>query len=129
MEIDKEVFKKYAEIKVDDIEKIENLDFSFIDNLYKEMQHDLDDMYYKFLTENGYKLDKPYKVEQIEAIKEDLAKQDKFVDYLEYTEFENNFTQAYHYILPFFNSISNPLTDEEKTEMLNRWKEINGKEK
>ena len=127
MKIDKNVFKKYAKIDVKNLEEFENI--NFIDNLIEQMQKDLEDMYYQFLTKNGYKIDKPYKVEQIEAIKKDLESKDKFLDYLEYTEFADNCTQAYHYVLPFFNSISNPLSEEAKNEIIEKWKEKNRKDK
>ena len=86
--IDLNKFEKYAKIYIDNLE-----DFpqdNFLSNLIDKMQKDIDDMYYEFLTENGYKLDKPYNIQQIEEIKKDLEKQDKFIDYLEYTEFSKN---------------------------------------
>ena len=127
MELNENIFKKYSKININNLEDFPKPDF--ISSLVEQVQKDLEDMYYKFLTENGYKLDKPYKVEQIKAIKEDLEKQDKFVDYLEYTEFADNCTQAFHYVLPFFNCISNPLSEKDKQELLEKWKEKNRKDK
>lgn len=127
MELDKNVFKKYAKIDIENLEAFDNI--NFIDNLVNQMTKDLDNMYYEFLTENGYKIDKPYNMEQLKQIKEDLVKQDKFVDYLEYTEFTKNCNQAYHYVIPFFNSISNPLSEETKNEIIEKWKEKNRKDK
>ena len=121
-------FKKYTKIiNVDDLSDFPKE--NFITDLVNKMQKDFEDMYYEFLTENGYKIDKPYKMEQIEAIKNDLASKDKFVDYLEYTVFSENCEQAYHYIKPFFNSISNPISEETRNELIARWKKENDKNK
>lgn len=120
-------FSKYAKINIENLDEFPEI--NFIDNLINQMQKDLDDMYYTFLTENGYKIDKPYKIEQIEAIKEDLESKGLFVDYLEYTEFKDNCNQAYHYVIPFFNSISNPLSEETRLEIIEKWKEKNRKDK
>ena len=127
MELDENVFKKYAKIDIENLEAFDSI--NFIHNLVNQMTKDLDNMYYEFLTENGYEIDKPYNMEQLKQIKEDLAKQDKFVDYLEYTEFAENCTQAYHYVIPFFNSISNPLSEEARNEIIEKWKEKNRKDK
>jgi hypothetical protein len=127
MELDKNRFKKYAKIDIDNINEFE--DINFISNLVNKMKKDLDNMYCEFLEENGYKIDKPYNIEQLKQIKEDLEKQDKFLDYVEYTEFSKNSEQAYHYVIPFFNSISNPLTEETRNEIIEKWKEKNRKDK
>lgn len=120
-------YKEYAKINVENLPDFPEI--SFIDNLVTKMQKDIEDMYYEFLIQNGYKIDRPYKMEQIEAIKNDLESKDKFMDYLEYTEFSDNCEQAYHYIKPFFNSISNPLSEETRNELIEKWKKENDKNK
>ena len=126
MEFDKKIFEKYSEININNIPDIED---DFIGKLVEAQSKQIDKMYCEFLEENGYKIDKPYNIEQLKQIKEDLEKQDKFVDYLEYTEFADNCTQAYHYVIPFFNCISNPLTEETRNEIIEKWKEKNRKDK
>jgi hypothetical protein len=104
---------------------IDNIDIqnNFYDSMVKQTAKNYDDMIFEFLTENGYKIDKPYNVKQLKEIKTELAKQDKFVDTLQYTEFEDNNCKTYNYILPFFNSISNPLSEEEKQQILEEYLE------
>lgn len=117
MEIDKKIFEKYNNFNINNIPDIED---NFINELVKQQAKDVDNMYCEFLEKNGYKIDKPYNIEQLKEIKEDLAKQDKFVDYLEYTEFADNCTQVYHYVIPFFNSISNPLSEITRNEIIKK---------
>lgn len=119
-------YKKYSEMNINNIPDIED---DFIGKLVEAQSKQIDKMYCEFLEENGYKIDKPYNREQLKQIKEDLEKQNKFVDYLEYTEFADNCTQAYHYVIPFFNSISNPLSEETRNEVIEKWKEKNRKDK
>jgi predicted SpoU family rRNA methylase len=99
------------------IEKLQDIQDDFMNNLIKEQTKNCNNMIAEFLTENGYKIEKPYNIEQIKEIKEDLRKQDKFVDIIEYTEFLDNTYQAYHYLIPFFNSISNPLSENTKQQL------------
>lgn len=130
MEISKELkdkFKYYANVNIHDLDDFP--EFNLIHDLIVQTQRELEEAYFNFLNNNGYKIEKPYTIEQVEKIKEDLAKDDKFLDYIEYTEFSDNCTQAYHYILPFFNCISHPYTQKEKENLLESFKEFNRKEK
>ena len=120
-------FKEYAKINIDNLPDFPEI--SFIDSLVDKMRKDMEDMYCEFLTNNGYKIDKPYNIKQLEEIQKDLEKQDKFIDCLEYTEFSKNCEQAYHYIIPFFNSISNPLSEEDREFIIKKWKKENDKNK
>lgn len=126
VEINKDSWKnKGKTFNIDNIEQFD--DINFIDKYVQQWQKDTDDMYYKFLTENGYKIDKPYNIEQIKQIREDLEKQDKFIDTIEWIETKNN-EDNYNitrHIIPFFNSISNPLSEESKQFILDNWKEKN----
>ena len=90
------------------------------------MQKEIDDMWYKFLTKNGYKIKKPYDLKQLEAIKNELTKQDKFLDYLEYTEFSENGQKVAHHLLPFFNCLSNPLNEDARNAIIEKWKAMEG---
>ena len=126
-EIDLDRFGKYAKI---DIENLKDLpQANFISDIVHKMSENIDEMYYKFLTENGYKVDRPYNVEQLKQIKKDLEKQDTFIDYLEYTDFDYKNNVATHYLKPFFNSISNPLTQETREELIRKWKLMNSEGK
>ena len=121
-------FKNIPKFKSTAINK-EDLDMvsdnNLISDLVQQSIQEIDDMYYKFLTKNGYKIDKPYNINQLEEIVADLAKQDKFLDYLSYVEYKNN--TIISHLLPFFNCISNPLSEEAKEDIIRRWKNVNTK--
>lgn len=101
----------------------------YVNKLVEQQSKDLDNMCCEFLEENGYKIDKPYNIEQLKEIRDNLASQNKVLDWLAYTEFSKDCTQAYHYMIPFFNSICNPLTKETRNEIIEKWKEKNRKDK
>ena len=126
MEISKELkdkFKYYANVNICDLDAFPEL--NLINDLIEQTQKELEEAYFNFLNNNGYKIEKPYTIEQVEKIKEELARDDKFLDYIEYTQFAENCTQAYHYIIPFFNSISNPLSEDTRNEIIEEWKKKN----
>lgn len=105
------------------------LDFiedTFIQHLVRVQKEQIDDALCKFLENNGYKIDKPYNVNQLEEIRLELAKQDKFVNFIDYTDYENKGDSviACHYIIPFFDSISNPLDEDYKNELILKFKEL-----
>lgn len=116
--------KKYAMQEIKDSDLLEEVgDYSnYIDGIVNQMQKDIDDMWFKFLTKNGYKIKKPYDLKQLQDIKDDLAKKDKFLDYLEYTEFSENGQKVTHHLLPFFNCLSNPLNEDARNAIIERWK-------
>ena len=108
------------------VDKIQELpEINFIDNLTHnlilDMRNYYDDMLAKFLEDNGYEIKKPYDINQLKQIAKDLEKQDKFIDMLEYQEFDNESQSCIFYSLPFFNSISNPLSEECRQEILNKF--------
>lgn len=130
MELSKELkdkFKYYANVNIHDLDAFPEL--NLIHDLIEQTQKELEEVYFNFLNKNGYKLEKPYTIEQVEKIKEDLAKEDKFLDYVQYTDFDWKNNNAGHYILPFFNSLSHPYTQEERDHLLESFKEFNRKEK
>lgn len=126
VKINKEFWEDKA--KAFNIDKKHLEDFpatDFIQDIIDKYYEDLDNIFYEFLTKNGYKIDKPYKIEQIEAIKEDLARQDKFVDTITIEDFDFANNIAKRTIIPFFNRISLPLLETEKQEIIKAWKENN----
>lgn len=116
--------KKYSHMEIKDLDSLEGVeDYSnFIGGIVNQMQKDIDDMWYQFLTKNGYKIKKPYDLKQLETIKNELAKQDKFLDYLEYTEFSENGQKVAHHLLPFFNCLSDPLNEDARNAIIEKWK-------
>lgn len=130
MEISKELKDKlryYANVTIKDLDAFPEI--NLIDDLIEQTKRELEEAYFNFLNNNGYKIEKPYTIKQVEKIKEDLAKEDKFLDYVEYTEFDWDNNKAEHHILPFFNSFSCPYTAEERNYLLERFKEVNRKDK
>ena len=127
---------RYFKLKPEDIEKAKGKAFEEFDTLYEQLidkiveafYKDLDDAYYKFLTTNGYNIDKPYDMNQLEEIMRQLEKEDKFLDKLDYTIYAKDCSKVTNYIIPFFNSISNPLSEEDKQELLEKWKKENRKD-
>lgn len=119
-EISEKVFKPYT-ISVDNLESMpEN---NLIEECIRKFTEELDDIYYKFLTNKGYKIDKPYNIRQLEKIKEDLRSKDRFLDRIELTKYNNDGIKVE--IIPFLNCISNPLTEKEIQKIIEEWKENN----
>lgn len=102
--------------------EIDFIDDSFIQHLVRVQKEQIDDALCKFLENNGYKIDKPYNINQLEEIRLELAKQDKFVNFIDYTEYEKDCTKAYHYVIPFFDRISNPLDENYKQQLIEKFK-------
>lgn len=83
--IKKEIFEPYTlnieGIKIKDIEKWQV--FDYVEECARKMAENQDNVYYEFLTKNGYKIDRPYNFKQLEEIKENLKKKDKSLDKIE----------------------------------------------
>lgn len=123
--------KKYTTAEIKDLDlpgEVEDYS-NFIDGIVNQMQKDIDDMWFNFLTKNGYKIDKPYNLKQLKAIKNELAEKDKFLDYLDYIEFSENGQKVTHHLLPFFNCLSNPLNEDARNAIIERWKKQNAENK
>lgn len=92
------------------------------DEMFKELTNQIANNYDKtiieFLEDNGYKVPDTITDEYLINLKQELKKQDKFLDTLEYIKYEKN--TATQYIIPFFNSISNPLSEKTKQEMISQ---------
>lgn len=123
--------KKYARQEIKDSDLLEEVDdySNYIYGIVNQMQKDIDDMWFEFLTKNGYKLDKPYNLKQLKAIKNELAEKDIFLDYLEYIEFSENGQKVVHHLLPFFNCLSNPLNEDARNAIIERWKKQDAENK
>ena len=124
---DKEKFKKFI-----NPQKIESdfYDFeSFTNEMIEQQRKALEEVYCQFLQEKGYKIDKPYDIKQLEAIRNDLESKGEFLDCIDYCEFSDDNTTGYHYIIPFFNSISNPISDETRDEIIEKFKKTHRKDK
>lgn len=102
--------------------ELEFIEDTFIQKLVKAQQEQIDDALCKFLEDNGYKIEKPYNTRQLEEIRIDLEKQDKFLNFINYTEYEKDCTKAYHYVIPFFDRISNPLDEDYKQQLIEKFK-------
>ena len=115
------MFSKYFKNKKDFY--IDNLDDipenTFINDLVKQQAKNIDETIFKFLKSNGYSISKPYDFKQLEELREQLAKEDKVVDTLEYTEYDFNNNTAIFCCYPFFNRISNPLTEKQRQDIIN----------
>lgn len=125
--INKAVFGKYFEI--DKLPEYE--DMNFIDEFTKGAAKNIDDAYFKLLTELGYKIDRPYNTEQLNEIVSDLKRKGKFLNRLEFIETTNNGDSMTltHHMIPFLDDINNPLSKESQEFLIGRWKEINRKDK
>lgn len=85
----------------------------------RQMSKKIDNDMYVFLEKNGYHLERN-NVEQIIKLKNELAKEDKQIRY-ETTVVAQHLNEPYKIIthgLIFFDSISNPLSDEQVKELI-----------
>lgn len=97
--------------KVDDIDKIEGFKGGLMENCIRSFASNIDNMMFEFLNEQGYKIEKPYTAEKAMKIKEQLDKDNKYVDYIEIMELEKERIIT-HYIPYIFNK-NRPLQPEE----------------
>lgn len=118
-EIKCNVFKPYP-LSVDDIDAMTEI--NLIDKCIQQFAKDLDSVCCDFLISQGYKIDKPYNMEQLKEIKEDLAKKDRVLDTIELIRYEGNTIHAK--VIPFLNCISNPLSENERQNILKKWELI-----
>ena len=96
--------------------------------LAKEIASKLDCEMYKFLEKNGYQIERN-NIEQLTKLRDELAKEDKQIR-VETRIIEQCFGEELfvrHHELVFFDSISNPLNDDQVTEMILKSYEL-GKE-
>ena len=90
-----------------------------LDELIRQMSKEMDNYMYAFLEKNGYHLERN-NVEQIIKLKNELAKEDKQIR-CETTVVAHHLNEPYKIIthgLIFFDSISNPLSDEQVKELI-----------
>ena len=98
---------------------------SFTDEYIKYISKEIDNNLIEFLNKNGYQVEQPLNIQNLENIKEQLIKEDKFIDYLYIqNNFEVNDDNSFGIkcvIVPFFNRISNPLTEKDKDILREEW--------
>lgn len=92
----------------------------FIDEIAKEQSKNYDRAIIKFLQDNGYTVPKIITNDYLQQLKSELESKNQFLDVLEYTEshVEDNIYYADQYLIPFFNNLSNPLTQEERDRII-----------
>lgn len=103
-------------LEVDDMNVFEN---GIMEQMARETAKQVDNEMYDFLEKNGYNLERG-NVEQIIELRDELAKEDKQVR-AEARIVEQNFGEEYKiksHGLIFFDSVSNPLTYDQVTEMI-----------
>ena len=88
----------------------------FFDEVARNLAAKYDEAVFKFLASEGYDIKKPYDIKQLKSISKKLEKEDRFIDIIDYVETDFEKSTATFYYVPFFNSISNPLSDEAKNE-------------
>ena len=107
---------------VEDIGKLDNWE-NPISKYLQNITKDIDNALYEFLIKNGYKVDKPYNLDQLEELKKDLAREDKFLDFVEVRKYEGNEIKVQ--MIPFFNRFSHPISHEEMEKIMQEWEESN----
>lgn len=80
-----------------------------------------------FLNKNGFDLKQPISKDKLEIVSEKLKSEGKFLDTISYVDIPEDYGKdgsykVKHYIIPFFNSISNPLSEENKEFIIEGWK-------
>ena len=111
---------KEVSFKVDDIE---DCDEGFIESMPRRIAKVGDDMLANFLNEQGYKIEKPYTEEKAIKIKEQLDKENKYVDFIQLLELGEEKIIA-HYI-PYIESKDNPLSQENREFIIEKYKKVN----
>lgn len=113
--------EKFFTFQVDDIEGFEG---GLIEKMLKKRAEHIDNMLFEFLNKEGYKIEKPYTVEQVTKIKEQLDKENKYVDYIEVTQYKKE-KIVKHYI-PYIGDKDRPLSDKNKEFIIEKYKKLKG---
>lgn len=116
--------EKFFNFQVDDIDKIESLKGGIMEQAFKKIANDIDDMLFKFLNKEGYKIEKPYTVEQVTKIKEQLDEENKYVDYIEVTQYKKEGIVK-HYI-PYIGDKDRPLSQANKDYLAQEYIKLKG---
>jgi len=106
-------------------EYTEDIVDSYINKLFINSNKQLEDAIIKLLIQHGYKIEKPYKIEDVEKIKQELADEGLFVNYVYWWDYDKckdgDLTCTMHYIV-FFDSIHRPMTPDEKANIIKIYK-------
>lgn len=97
------------------------------DEIAKNLTTKYDEAVFKFLASEGYDIKKPYDIKQLKSIAKKLEKEDRFIDIIDYVETDFEKSTATFYYVPFFNSISNPLSQETRNEIIQKLIKMKGK--
>ena len=104
--------EKLFNFQVDRIDKIESFKDGIMEQAFKKIANDIDDMLFEFLNKEGYKIEKPYTVEQVTKIKEQLDKENKYVDYIEVTQYKKG--EIVKHYFPYIWDKDSPLSQANK---------------
>lgn len=86
--------------------------------LNKKLQEQNDEAIIKFLKNNDYSISDKPTIKEIEELKNKLATEDKQIDFIDFTLTNYEEFKATRHVIPFFNSISNPIGEEEKAKIM-----------
>lgn len=102
--------------------------YEFTEKLNKNICSNMDDCIIQFLNKNGYPIEEPYDAAKLKYIKADLESKDMYLDTIQYIDYENLQTgKLTHYVIPFFNRISCPLSEDDKKELIEKYMKENNK--
>lgn len=107
--------------KVDDIK---DYDGGFIESIPRRIADVIDNMLADFLNEQGYKIEKPYTEEKVVKIKEQLDKENKYVDFIQLFELGEEKIIAHH--IPFIENKDKPLSQENREFIIEKYKKLKG---
>lgn len=96
---------------------------TWIADISQQIAYNIDEQFAKFLEDNGYEIRRPFVIDDWIKVKEDLESKGKFLDYIgDYVieETEKGF-KGISYIVPFFNNINNPLSENDKQILLQEY--------
>lgn len=110
-------------MKIPPTPNIEDFTESIVNEQVKVAARHYDNAIKEFLIKLGYNVKEPYDTEQLKEIRKDLEDRDKFVDSVEYTEYDFKNYKAVTHCQLFLNSVSNPISEEERQEMIEEMKQ------
>lgn len=92
-------------------------------NIINTMRSNIDDTLINFLKKERYEVPKIITTEYVNNLKSKLEKEDRYLDIMEKVEYneKSNGYYATQYLIPFFNSISNPLSEKDKENIMEEY--------
>lgn len=93
------------------------------DSIINTMRSNIDDTLINFLKKEGYEVPKIITTEYVNNLKSKLEKEDRYLDIMEKVEYseKSNGYYATQYLIPFFNCISNPLSEKDKEHIIEEY--------